>query len=201
MKFGKAQDLSFVNFKLPTEPRGNFNRLDQFQLPADSPVELLIGATGWSMKEWVGKYYPANAKAPDFLKHYTAQFNTIELNTTHYRIPDELTIQKWREQSAPDFKFCPKVPQVISHSRGLSPAGPINLVRQFCGAVKGLEEKLGPCFIQLPPYFGADRLPVLSAFLENWATPFTSYISVSLSCAFRLFSTASFEFNRAWPRI
>ncbi|MEM6878004.1 MAG: hypothetical protein AAF544_05575, partial [Bacteroidota bacterium] len=31
----------------------------------------------------------------------------------------------------------------------------------FCNAIEGLKEKLGACFIQLPPYFGVDRMVIL----------------------------------------
>lgn len=166
MKFGKLPSVEQVDFTLPDDPPENTVLFDE--LNKEGPRHLFIGATGWGMKEWVGKYYPTGSKSNEFLKHYTRQFNTIELNTTHYRIPDELTIRKWHEQSSDDFKFCPKVLQRISHSRDMSPTGPINMTRQFCESVSGLREKLGPCFIQLPPYFGFDRLPILEAFLHNW---------------------------------
>lgn len=165
MKFGKLPSVDNVDFTLPPDPETNAKVLPG--KPAETP-RLYIGATGWGMRQWVGKYYPKGTKSKDYLQHYGEQFNTIELNTTHYRTPDELTIQKWHEQTPDDFRFCPKVLQRISHSRGLSPEGPLDLTRQFCEAVVGLKEKLGPCFIQLPPYFGIDRLPVLEVFLEKW---------------------------------
>ena len=120
------------------------------------------------MKEWVGTIYPKNAKPKDFLAHYARQFNTIELNSTHYGIPNELTIRKWHGQVSEDFRFCPKVLQRISHSRELSPDGPVNQIKQFCEAMMGFKVKLGPCFIQLPPYFSVDRLPVLAEFIQRW---------------------------------
>jgi uncharacterized protein YecE (DUF72 family) len=118
------------------------------------------------MKEWIGKVYPRGSKAKDFLRLYTQQFNTIELNTTHYRIPDPATIENWRNQSADDFKFCPKVPQTISHRANLGMADP--QLRQFWDAVAGLEEKLGCCFIQLPPNFSVDKKHLLEQFLQTW---------------------------------
>jgi uncharacterized protein YecE (DUF72 family) len=115
------------------------------------------------MPEWVRKVYPKGTKAKDFLQHYSRQFNTIELNTTHYRIPDHKTIQRWYEMSPADFKFCPKIPQTISHSRNLGLGG--EQIPAFCEAIQGLKEKLGCCFMQLPPYFGPDRLPQLATFV------------------------------------
>ena len=178
MKFGKLPDVDNVDFSLPPDPAGNemfLNKLkcseteSHISIGKQNAVQhLYIGATGWGMKEWVGTVYPKGTKAKDYLLHYAKQFNTIELNSTHYGIPNELTLQKWYDHSTEDFRFCPKVLQRISHSRGLSPEGPSNALKSFCESVQILKEKLGPCFIQLPPYFGVDRLPVLEQFLTNW---------------------------------
>ncbi len=172
MEFGKLPDISQVNFKLPPDPPGNAlvltNGPPQILAPSN-PQTLLIGATGWSVKEWVGKIYPKGAKTPDFLRHYASQFNTIELNTTHYRIPDPFTVQHWHDEAAADFRFCPKVLQGISHAGDLGTGG--ELIQRFCEAMSGLVSKLGPCFIQLPPYFGVDKIGVLEAFLKQFTLP------------------------------
>ncbi|HRF39610.1 MAG TPA: DUF72 domain-containing protein, partial [Saprospiraceae bacterium] len=41
-------------------------------------------------------------------------------------------------------------------------------IAQFCDAIELLQEKLGACFLQLPPYFGPDRLGQLDAFLQQF---------------------------------
>lgn len=175
MKFGKLSDLENVDFRLPPDP--GFNESLFASLPPNSaPLRFFLGCTGWSMKEWVGSVYPANAKSQDFLRHYTGQFNTIELNTTHYRIPTPETIRKWREESAGDFKFCPKVPQTISHSRDLGLSG--EQISLFCQSVEGLEEKLGCCFMQLPPYFDYRRLSLLETFLQRFSVSIPLAIEV-----------------------
>lgn len=167
MKFGKLPDISNVDFNLPPDALGTSQLLER--LPKKEGKSFLyVGCTGWSMKEWVGKVYPKGTKTKEYLQHYSRQFNTIELNTTHYRIPTADTIQKWKNDSAKDFKFCPKIPQTISHSRDLGISS--GLIPLFCDAILGLEDKLGCCFMQLPPYFGANRLGVLSRFLDNFPT-------------------------------
>lgn len=164
MKFGKLQDIEHVDFKLPADHSATLPMLQQQEKAKQ--LQFYIGCTGWSMKEWVGKVYPTGTKTADFLKRYAAQFNTIELNTTHYRIPTPSTIEKWYAESAPDFKFCPKVPQTISHSRNLGMG--TGKILAFCEAIQALNEKLGCCFMQLPPYFGKDRLDLLQQFLERF---------------------------------
>jgi len=161
MKFGKLSDISQVDFKLPPDASDNQSLLSGYNF-VSQPL-LFTGCTGWSMKDWVGKIYPQNAKAKDFLKYYTRQFNTIELNTTHYRIPGPDLIKKWQLNSNSDFKFCPKIPQSISHSRELGLKDDKLII--FTEVIQQLEEKLGCCFMQLPPYFDFPRLGLLEAFL------------------------------------
>ncbi len=164
MKFGKVKDISTIDFSLPPDAPGTRQNLEHWTAP--DTAAFYIGCTGWSMKEWVGSIYPKGAKANAFLKHYGRQFNTIELNTTHYRIPTAAMIDKWYRETPDDFRFCPKVPQSISHSKNLGVG--TGLIQQFTEVLAGLQEKMGCCFIQLPPYFGTDRLPVLEAFLQQF---------------------------------
>ncbi|MFT5167086.1 MAG: hypothetical protein ACI8P3_002323 [Saprospiraceae bacterium] len=173
MKFGKRPDISTVDFTLPVDASQNKALFDRLPKTPERP-NLYVGCTGWSMKEWDGKVYPKATKAKDYLKYYSEQFNTIELNTTHYRIPNTAIIAKWYQESSADFHFCPKIPQVISHRKDLGYGS--GKILAFCEAAQELKEKLGHSFMQLPPYFGPDRLPVLKHFLEN----FPSHIPLSI---------------------
>lgn len=164
MDFGKLPSLENVNFKLATDPPENRALSAHWNKP-EAP-QLFVGPTGYNMKAWVGKWYPHGAKEKDYLRHYGAQFNTIEHNTTHYRIPDYATVTRWRNETPADFKFCPKIPQSISHSRDLGLTG--REISVFCTAIAELGEKLGPCFIQLPPGFSSRNLLLLQLFLEQF---------------------------------
>ncbi|MCP4439470.1 MAG: DUF72 domain-containing protein [Aureispira sp.] len=166
MKFGKLQNIDHVDFSLPPIPKETYSLLQR--TPKLNTPKFSFGCTGWSMKEWVGSYYPAQSKTKDFLYHYSRQFNTIELNTTHYRIPKPSTIKQWYEQSSANFKFAPKIPQVISHSTDLGLSN--NTIELFCESIKGLKEKLGISFMQLPPTFGPKRLSILKSFLDRFPT-------------------------------
>ncbi|QKG54790.1 DUF72 domain-containing protein [Hymenobacter sp. BRD67] len=129
---------------------------------------LYVGCPIWTNKEWLGSYFPLGAKEPDFLRYYAQQFNSIELNTTHYRIPDAATVRRWREAVGPNFKFCPKVPRSISHERELYNTDALTLT--FTRAMQELGDNLGTCFLQLPPHFGPELLPRLERFLLDWPT-------------------------------
>lgn len=166
MDFGKLSTVDGVDFALPAEPSANTALLaEAAQTRSHTPV-LYIGPTGYNMRPWNGKWYPADAKEKDFLKYYGRQFNTIEHNTTHYRIPDEATVNRWREDTPADFRFAPKIPQTISHSRNLGVDEPE--LMQFCRTIRLLGPKLGCSFLQLPPYFEPRDLHTLIRFLERW---------------------------------
>lgn len=165
MKFGKVHRLDPIDFTMPAPPLFTEQVLDDLPDPTDAP-EVYYGCTGWAMKEWVGKYYPLDAKTKQYLKYYAHQFTTIELNTTHYRIPTPELVQDWYDKSSPPFKFSPKIPQSISHSGDLGLAA--DQIEWFCQSIVGLKEKLGVSFMQLPPTFKPEKLDALAKFLERF---------------------------------
>lgn len=162
MKFGKLENIEGIDFTLPEDHPNN--SLRKQASPTNNKTRFYIGCTGWSTKEWKGKIYPDKTKAADFLTAYGKQFNTVELNTTHYRIPKPEYIQKWVDQTPKDFKFCPKILKFISHAKDLGTSN--KRIKEFCDAISLFDDKLGMCFIQLPPYFGIDRLPIIEQFFK-----------------------------------
>jgi uncharacterized protein YecE (DUF72 family) len=163
MDFGKLPNVDAVDFRLPPDPAANAGLLSA--LPARTGgMQLYIGATGYNMKPWTGQWYPAGAKEKDFLKHYGAQFNTIEHNTTHYRIPDTTTVLRWRDDTPDDFRFSPKIPQTISHARNLGLDD--GQFSYFCDQITQLDGRLGWSFLQLPPHFALRDVPRLGALLK-----------------------------------
>ncbi len=165
MKFGKLEDIREVDFRLPSDPAGTKACLRNANIP-DSTRKMLVGCTGWSMPAWKGRVYPKGTQPKDFLREYGRQFNTIELNSTHYHIPPPDRVRTWFEATPDDFRFCPKLPQEMSHRQDLGLEG-IG-IGQFTDAVSGFGHKLGHCFLQLPPHFGPEGLPLLLRFLESW---------------------------------
>lgn len=162
MDFGKLASaaLDKVDFKLAPL------QIPAFTPSLDQPPRLRIGYTGWAVKEWVQMgYYPVHAHE-QYLYYYAELFDGIELNTTHYRIPDAKTVEFWCESTTqnPNFRFSPKILQAISHSDNLDTTH--ETLKKFINAVQGLGASLGTSFIQFPPHFGFKRLPELARLLE-----------------------------------
>ena len=164
MDFGKLPDISRVNFALPPDHPDTLPLLSKYKPEGKVTPAVYIGLPVWVNKAWAGSYYPAGMPDKDSLLWYGRQFNTIELNSTHYHIPNQSTVERWRQTVPQGFTFCPKFPQLISHETPLSRS--LDLTATFCEAIAGLEEKLGDTFLQLPPTFGPKQLAELEAFVQ-----------------------------------
>ena len=159
MDFGKLANIEHVDFSLPAD----ISLLDRS--PAID-IDVLLGATGWSMPAWKGTIYPPKTPAHRMGYEYSRQFATIEFNTTYYQVPPEERIRKWLEMTTADFVFCPKIYQGISQSASLGIGG--SLLPDFLQRMSLFEEKLGLLFMQLPQYFAASKWQALERFAGQW---------------------------------
>ena len=50
---------------------------------------LHLGTIGWSYNFWKGNFYPSKTASKDFLAYYATKFNTVEVDSTFYRIPTQ----------------------------------------------------------------------------------------------------------------
>lgn len=166
MEFGKLPNVDHVDFTLPPDNVNNSKVLDG--KPAAHPA-IYVGCAVWADKGFVGKIYPEDAQEKNFLKYYATQFNCIELNATHYKIPTPGMVQRWLEMTNDGFRFCPKVPQLISHAKNINDLQ--GLMEEFIEAILLFGKQLGTSFMQLPPHFGPDRLNELITFLSNIPQP------------------------------
>lgn len=169
MEFGKLESVDSVNWDLHDEDPLTHDFLASLG-PQNSGTRFYIGSPAWGRKEWVGRLYPPKTPASEFLHHYSRNFNCIELNTTHYRIPTAAMVSQWRSQVPSEFLFCPKLPQTISHDPGgLRNTG---VLAEWLKALGEFGENLGPCFVQLSPYFTYQQKAELFHFLQAWPSEF-----------------------------
>jgi len=127
---------------------------------------FFIGCPMWGYKEWVGDFFPARTPASDFLRIYSKQLNAVEGNTIFYALPSAETIARWRQETPATFRICPKVSRSISHEAPLDSKRDETLY--FVARMRGLETRLGPTFLQLPPSFGPLQISQLETFLNFW---------------------------------
>jgi len=125
-------------------------------------MAALIGCSGWSYDDWVGRFYPADLakKKGEWLSYYTRFFSTVEINSTFYRVPNEFMVRSWieRGRQKPGFEFSVKLPQAVTHESILKENGEkaAEQAASFEGiCVRPLADAglLGGVLVQLTPYF------------------------------------------------
>jgi uncharacterized protein YecE (DUF72 family) len=107
---------------------------------------LYVGTSAFTAAGWEGTFYPPGMKPADFLRYYAQHFNSVEVDSTCYRIPSLSTVKGWFEKTPKGFIFAAKIPQVITHEKVL-----VNCdddVAQFLKMMDALGEKLGPLLFQ-----------------------------------------------------
>jgi uncharacterized protein YecE (DUF72 family) len=79
---------------------------------------ILIGTSGYSYADWVGRVYPAGAQQKDFLRLYAEEFSFVELNFSYYKQPDARTLERMLKLTGNTFRFAIKGHQSLTHERG-----------------------------------------------------------------------------------
>jgi uncharacterized protein YecE (DUF72 family) len=125
--------------------------------------ELRIGCSGWNYAHWRESFYPKGLPARRWLEHYAGVFDTVEVNTTFYRLPTEKAVAGWVEGSPPGFLFAVKSSRYLTHIKRLK--GLADGVARFYERIAPLvaSPKLGPVLWQLPPNFARDDERLASA--------------------------------------
>lgn len=176
MDFGKLpiERLNEVDFTLPAEPANN--RLVLPGKKADKP-QVYLGTHRWGDKSWIGRVYPKGTKEAGFPEQYVKHFNCIELNATHYKIYTPAEIGRWAVKAAGrDFRFCPKLPQLISHYSNFTNV--FDQTSAFLEGVLAFGEQLGPIFLQVSESYGPNRRDPLFKYLASLPTDLSFFLEV-----------------------
>ncbi|MFI5352792.1 MAG: DUF72 domain-containing protein [Candidatus Binatales bacterium] len=112
-------------------------------------TEIRIGTSGFSYKEWLGKFYPPKLPGAKMLEFYARRLATVEINYTFRAMPRAGMLERWATQVPDHFRFALKAPQRITHFARLKGAG--ESLDYFVKTSAELEGKMGPVLFQLPP--------------------------------------------------
>ena len=160
MRFGKAEDISAIDFSLPNDVPSTKRVLSNV---LNSLYSTNVGCGHWG-KNYLHNFYPKGTK--DELAYYSTQFNSIELNASFYKNYEPEQYKKWYDRTEKNFKFFPKIYQGISHFRRLNNVE--DYINNFLLSVAALENKLGTIFLQLREDFTTAKFDLLKSFIENW---------------------------------
>jgi len=137
---------------------------------------ILVGTSGFSYRDWLGNFYPQFCPQADFLKFYSSRFQTVEIDSTFYRIPTAETVKKWAKVTPGRFVFSAKFPQTVTHEGDLESR--LGSLRAFLKAMDNLGPKLGPLLLQFPYSFKPDSKDMLLALID--ALPENGLFAVEL---------------------
>jgi uncharacterized protein YecE (DUF72 family) len=135
---------------------------DRPDAAGEQAMNLYVGTSGYSYKEWKGSFYPKDRPNTQMLRHYGEHFRTVEINSTFRGMPAASVLQGWAGDVPAEFQFAIKAPQRITHIKRLKDVG--ELVAQLFDVAGVLKGRLGPVLVQLPPNFKKDA-PRLRDFL------------------------------------
>jgi uncharacterized protein YecE (DUF72 family) len=128
------------------------------------PMDLYVGTSGFSYKEWKGSFYPAELPASDWLRYYAERLPAVEINNTFYRMPKKEVLASWAAQVPESFRFVVKAPRRITHIKRLKD---VEADAAFLFDTLGaLGVRRGPVLVQLPPNLPKDTVR-LDAFLKG----------------------------------
>ena len=121
------------------------------EIEAKGPGHLYLGCAGWSYKEWVGPLYDADKS---MLQQYASVFDTVELNSSFYKPPDEGTILGLTKYTNRGFMFSAKINRRFTHDLAMrldedATTELENFVQLFDPLLT--QDRLGCFLIQLPP--------------------------------------------------
>lgn len=117
-------------------------------------MNLYVGTSGYSYKEWKGTFYPEDLPEKQMLHYYGERFRTVEINNTFYRMPKPSVLETWAGEVPAEFKFVLKASQRITHMQRLKDTD--DSVAYLLKVASALKEQLGPLLFQLPPYLKKD---------------------------------------------
>jgi uncharacterized protein YecE (DUF72 family) len=118
-------------------------------------MAIRLGCSGWSYDHWREPVY-AGAPPRTWLSQYARRFDTVEINSTFYRLPRRSAVAGWADQTPDGFCFAVKVSRYLTHIRRLNEIE--RGIELLLDRVQPLVDagKLGPLLWQLPGNFARD---------------------------------------------
>lgn len=119
---------------------------------------IRVGPAGWSYKDWEGIVYPPHGSKFDHLAFLAGYFDTIEVNSSFYRIPPPSHAESWirRVEVNPEFRFTVKLFRGFTHDEEALTGDDVAAFRRFLDPLAEAG-RLGALLIQFPWSFKASE--------------------------------------------
>jgi uncharacterized protein YecE (DUF72 family) len=138
----------------PAATRSSSRSATSRRSSASRPVR--IGCSGWNYDDWRGNLYPEGLGKGRWLRRYAEEFDTVEVNSTFYRLASRDAVARWVKETPDDFLFAAKASRYLTHIRRLRDIE--QGIERYYERIEPLARspKLGPIVWQLPANFKAD---------------------------------------------
>jgi uncharacterized protein YecE (DUF72 family) len=108
--------------------------------------------------------FPPEFKDKSRLAYYGSLFNSIEINSSFYKVPQAATVKKWTDSVPDNFVFTYKLWREITHVKGLA-YQPEDVLR-FMEMISQAGTKKGALLIQFPPSFTVELFAQVEQLLD-----------------------------------
>jgi uncharacterized protein YecE (DUF72 family) len=115
-----------------------------------------IGCSGWNYGDWRERLYPKGLPTSRWLERYAEVFDTVEINSSFYRLVRPSAAENWVRQTPEHFIFAAKASRYLTHVKRLREME--EGVKRFYEGIQPLVDsgKLGPVVWQFPANFHRD---------------------------------------------
>jgi len=66
-------------------------------------ADIRIGTCSWADDALAKHWYPPGVKAAERLPYYAEHFDTVEVDSTYYRLPSDEMVERWAERTPDGF--------------------------------------------------------------------------------------------------
>jgi uncharacterized protein YecE (DUF72 family) len=109
--------------------------------------------------------FPTEYQQRSRLRYYASLFNTLEVNSTFYKVPMPATFEKWSMDVPDDFQFTIKLWKEVTHVKELK-FDPDN-IDHFLNAAARTGKKKGCLLIQFPGKINLDYYNLVEEILQR----------------------------------
>ena len=127
------------------------------------PTKFYSGTSGLAMPVPQSEYPPA-FQGKSRLEYFAHLFNSLEVNSSFYKLPKVATVSKWAESVPKNFQFTFKLSKTITHAKGLAFAEAD--VKQFMEMVAFVGDKKGCLLAQFPPSVKIEKFDKVKELLQ-----------------------------------
>ena len=136
-------------------------------------MKKFVGCSGYSYDDWKGDFYPDDMPQDEWLFFYAEKFNTVEINNSFYKFPENESIKKWLSQIPANFRFSIKGHRFFTHLKKFNVDDSFKeKLDDFQSSLEPLKEKAGCVLWQLPGNLHKN-IPKFEAFCRELDKDFT----------------------------